>query len=107
MLRSFHYAAYVPLLGPAASETTLQKVGAFETWADGWYEWTAGRFLRAYLETSGTSCHIPANRSELAGLLEFHLLEKAVYELGYELNNRPTWVGIPLDGICRLLGDGK
>jgi maltose alpha-D-glucosyltransferase/alpha-amylase len=36
-------------------------------------------------------------------LLEIYLLGKAIYELGYELNNRPAWVGIPLEGISRLL----
>jgi trehalose synthase-fused probable maltokinase len=107
MVRSFHYAAYVPLLGPAASETAVRKVDAFETWAARWYEWMAGHFLRAYLETSGSSRHLPSNPTELAGLLDFHLLEKAVYELGYELDNRPAWVGIPLAGICRILGVEK
>jgi maltose alpha-D-glucosyltransferase/alpha-amylase len=67
----------------------------------------AGHFLRAYLETSGSSRHLPSNPTELAGLLDFHLLEKAVYELGYELDNRPAWVGIPLAGICRILGVEK
>ncbi len=36
-------------------------------------------------------------------LLQVHLLEKAVYELGYELNNRPDWVAIPLEGISKAL----
>lgn len=103
MLRSFHYAAYVPLLGPAASETALRDAGVSEIWASRWWEWMAGCFLRAYLETSSSSCHVPGDRKELAGLLDFHLLEKAVYELNYELNNRPDWVGIPLGGICAIL----
>ena len=42
---------------------------------------------------------------ELALLLDVHLLDKSIYELGYELNNRPSWVRIPLDGISQLLRD--
>ena len=47
---------------------------------------------------------IPASREELATLLDVYILEKAVYELQYELNNRPAWVGIPLQGIQQILG---
>ena len=47
---------------------------------------------------------MPATREELQSLLTIYLLEKAVYELGYELNTRPEWVGLPLEGIERLLG---
>jgi maltose alpha-D-glucosyltransferase/alpha-amylase len=36
-------------------------------------------------------------------LLDAHLLEKAVYEVGYELNNRPDWVTVPLRGVLNLL----
>jgi trehalose synthase-fused probable maltokinase len=103
MLRSFHYAAFVPLLGPSAAHSSVRDAEASAVWADCWWEWMAGCFLRAYLETSGSSCHIPGDRNELAGLLEFHLLEKAIYEPAYELNNRPEWVGIPLVGICSIL----
>jgi trehalose synthase-fused probable maltokinase len=103
MLRSFHYAAFVPLLGPAAAHTSARDTKASAIRAHCWWEWIAGRFLQAYLETSGSCCHIPGNRNELAGLLEFHSLEKAIYELAYELNNRPEWVGIPLVGICSIL----
>jgi maltose alpha-D-glucosyltransferase/alpha-amylase len=62
-------------------------------------------FLRTYLEVSGDAIFIPVGREELALLLDVHLLDKAVYELGYELNNRPSWVRIPLDGISQLLQD--
>ena len=56
-----------------------------------------------YLEVAGNAIFIPKGREELALLLDVYLLDKAIYELGYELNNRPTWVRIPLDGIAQLL----
>jgi maltose alpha-D-glucosyltransferase/alpha-amylase len=72
-------------------------------WADYWQKWVSATFLKAYLEFSGGSQFIPQSREELALLLDAYLLDKAVYELGYELNNRPSWVGIPLEGISQLL----
>ena len=63
----------------------------------------ADRFLSAYLENVRGACFIPPNHDELSTLLRVHLLEKAVYELGYELNNRPAWIAIPLAGISQLL----
>jgi len=48
---------------------------------------------------------IPSDQNQLHLLLRVQLLEKALYELGYELNNRPEWVGIPLRGILRILSE--
>jgi maltose alpha-D-glucosyltransferase / alpha-amylase len=104
MLRSFHYAAFsfqiAALENVAASETENYNV---RMWAEGWYACVADRFLNAYLENVGGACFVPANRDELSAFLGLHLLEKAVYELGYELNNRPAWIAIPLAGISQLL----
>jgi maltose alpha-D-glucosyltransferase / alpha-amylase len=104
MLRSFHYAAYAPLLqqksGESLTEEQLQVLGHY---AQYWQKWVSAAFLRRYLEVAGNSNFIPQDREELALLLDLYLLDKAVYELGYELNNRPSWVRIPLDGISQLL----
>jgi maltose alpha-D-glucosyltransferase/alpha-amylase len=74
-------------------------------WAESWNSWVANRFLGKYFETAGTANYLPQSREETRTVLELHLLEKAIYELGYELNNRPTWVGIPLQGISKLLAE--
>ena len=90
MLRSFAYAA-------SASEL-LRGVPAPE----GWEEQARQGFLDAYLEAVDGSL-LPAGRPATDKLLAIFELEKAVYELRYELNNRPDWVPIPVAGIARLL----
>jgi trehalose synthase-fused probable maltokinase len=101
MLRSFHYAAFAPLLG----EDRVQgdDVTRMGVWAEAWNSWVAERYLGKYFETAKNAAYLPATQAEIQTVLELHLLEKAIYELGYELNNRPTWVGIPLQGISKLL----
>ncbi len=104
MLRSFHYAAFAPLL-TSVGEKAVQPtdVARLSSWAETWNTWVAERFLSSYFATAGAAAYLPASREEAKNLLDLHLLEKAVYELGYELNNRPSWVGIPLQGIAKLL----
>jgi maltose alpha-D-glucosyltransferase/alpha-amylase len=104
MLRSFHYAAYAPLLAKiSGQEVTEERLTVLNSWAQYWQVWVSAAFLREYLRTSGTASFIPKNREELAILLEVYVLTKAVYELGYELNNRPSWVRIPLQSVSTLL----
>ncbi|MGH9550856.1 MAG: maltose alpha-D-glucosyltransferase, partial [Terriglobales bacterium] len=106
MLRSFHYAAYAPLLQHSSIEKPRDEdLQALGSRAQYWQKWVSATFLKNYLEVSGDAIFIPEGREELALLLDVHLLDKAVYELGYELNNRPLWVRIPLDGIAQLLED--
>lgn len=102
MLRSFHYAAFAPILGSGGA-TLRGRTEKLRYWAEAWSRCAANRFLGQYYEASGTARYLPAGERERARLLEIYLLGKAVYELGYELNNRPAWVGIPLEGIARLL----
>jgi maltose alpha-D-glucosyltransferase/alpha-amylase len=105
MLRSFHYAAFAHLLGGGAALPPAAVEGSerFSRWAERWYSWVVARFLSSYLEAAQSGSFLPPSRDEVAAVLQVHLLEKAVYELGYELNNRPAWAGIPLAGILQLL----
>jgi maltokinase len=90
MLRSFAYAA-------SASE--LQRGRAAP---EGWEERARNAFLSGYLE-SVDPVLMPPGEAATRTLLSIFELEKAVYELRYELNNRPDWVRIPVAGIARLL----
>jgi maltose alpha-D-glucosyltransferase/alpha-amylase len=106
MLRSFQYAAYARLLEEQESGVVRSSnLAEFLAWGRYWERWVSAAFLRAYLERAGTASFIPPDPDELAILLEAYVLEKAVYELDYELNNRPDWVRIPLQGIRQILGD--
>jgi maltose alpha-D-glucosyltransferase / alpha-amylase len=101
MLRSFHYAAFAPLLGE--NKVQVEDARKASAWGESWNAWVAERFLRKYFLTAGAASFLPQSQTDTQRLLELHLLEKAIYELGYELNNRPTWVAIPLQGIAKLL----
>jgi maltose alpha-D-glucosyltransferase/alpha-amylase len=104
MIRSFHYAAYTGLVAVERSGLAPgEALAALERWAEFWSLWTSVIFLRSYLQTAGGAPFVPAARRELAVVLDAMLLEKAVYELGYELNHRPAWVPIPLRGVFQLL----
>lgn len=104
MLRSFHYAAYTALFNQmAAGMFRRDELPALEPWARLWHQWVSSAFLRAYLEVANQGAFLPRKREELEVLLNTYLLEKAIYELGYELNNRPEWVHLPLTGISQLL----
>jgi maltose alpha-D-glucosyltransferase/alpha-amylase len=105
MLRSFQYAAYARLLEEQeAGGVPAEELPRFQSWALYWERWVSAAFVQAYLDRIGTSTLLPASQRELAVLLDAYVLEKAVYELSYELNNRPGWVRIPLQGIRQILG---
>ncbi len=105
MLRSFHYAAHAVLLQQLRVRS--EDVPILEEWAEVWYRFVSGVFLHAYLTTVAASPFIPGDRQELEIMLDAFLLEKAVYELGYELDNRPDWAGIPIRGIRGILQDSS
>jgi maltose alpha-D-glucosyltransferase/alpha-amylase len=104
MLRSFHYASRVALRSQFSEALAHgQPLKAYEHWMRVWYGWSAASFLQGYLSRAQTASFLPADPTQLRILLDSYVLEKAIYELGYELNNRPDWVRIPLEGILDLL----
>lgn len=104
MVRSFHYAAYVALFGQVGSV----DVGRFDTesiarWSRYWYGWAAAAFLKGYFDTANGGVFLGPDPAEHRVLLDAFLLHKALYEVAYEINNRPDWVRIPLRGILDLI----
>jgi maltose alpha-D-glucosyltransferase/alpha-amylase len=94
MMRSFHYAAFGKIL---LNENYREKDLEFlEEWAEQWQHYVSRFYLDAYLDRMGMEKSLS---SENEILIRTYLIEKAVYELGYELNGRPDWVNIPLRGI--------
>jgi maltose alpha-D-glucosyltransferase/alpha-amylase len=102
MLRSFSYAAYSGLM-----RVLTRRPGdaeRLEPWARLWEQSACSAFLRAYRLTmrAANGMMVPAETEAFEQLLEIYVLDKALYELMYELNNRPAWVRIPLAGILAL-----
>lgn len=103
MIRSYHYAAYGSLF--LDEELPDEERTSLMPYADQWYHYMSGFFMQAYLEAVKDSAFIPKNEEDLKVLLQTFLLEKAIYELNYELNNRPGWVVIPLRGIKQVMDE--
>jgi maltose alpha-D-glucosyltransferase/alpha-amylase len=107
MLRSFDYARHIAIhdaIERGLADETGDAREILETWGQCWYSWVAASFIRSYLATSGPAAHLPADPDDTAALIEIFMLEKAIYELGYEMASRPSWAGVPLRGILDLLG---
>jgi maltose alpha-D-glucosyltransferase/alpha-amylase len=100
MLRSFNYAAHTALAHIIAERPV--DLAKFEVLINDWEAEVGRVFLTAYNEVVNNSGLFTPNASK-RGLLDLFLLEKALYELRYELDDRPNWVGIPLLGILSLL----
>ena len=104
MLRSFAYAA------ATCAQTARAELGDVEatTRAQRWERELREGFLRGYLpEGREHPSFLPESRARLDVLLKLFEAEKVFYELAYELNNRPTWVGIPLRGVLALARPGQ
>jgi trehalose synthase-fused probable maltokinase len=99
MVRSFSYAAYAGLF---AFTLTPDDYALLEPWADTWQHWVSRAFVASYRATVGASAIVPASPA-FERLLDVFIVEKALYELGYELNNRPDWVRIPLTALLKTL----
>jgi len=100
MLRSFDYAAIV---GVRASQHRREDIAVLEPWARYWNLWVGVAFVRRYLQAAMRGAFLPKTKEDLKTLLDILILDKAVYELNYELNNRPEWVEVPVRGILDLL----
>ncbi len=102
MLRSFSYAAYSAL--NIFAQRRPDDAKNLEPWTALWQNAVSTEFFRAYRTTiDATNPNLVPKLAQSQLLLKAYLLEKSLYELLYELDNRPTWVRIPLTGILTLL----
>jgi maltose alpha-D-glucosyltransferase / alpha-amylase len=101
MLRSYSYAAWSGLF--AWSRTHHADALERAPWATLWETAVTAAFLSSYFADTHGASFIPADHTQLAALLELLMIDKAVYELDYELNNRPDWLPVPIEGLLRLV----
>ena len=103
MVRSYHYAIVMALHQVAEAGIGQETHAVLDQWANAIHSWLAASLLSGYLETVDGSRIIPADPGHVRLLLDALIVEKAAYELEYEVNNRPSWVAIPLHGILNTL----
>jgi maltose alpha-D-glucosyltransferase/alpha-amylase len=102
MLRSFDYAVTTSLRQERADDVQLLL-----PWAQAWISRISETYLTAYLEAAAGANFLPAEAADTQLLLDVFQLHKAVYEVGYELSYRPSWVGIPLRAVKELLAKSQ
>jgi maltose alpha-D-glucosyltransferase/alpha-amylase len=97
LLRSFHYAATAAARADAGGDRARFAA---------WHREASREIVSTYLREARRAPFLALNDDDTLALLDFYLLEKCVYELHYELNNRPDWTAIPLVGLASLI-EGK
>jgi maltose alpha-D-glucosyltransferase/alpha-amylase len=101
LLRSIDYSATAAL--DRALKTAPDEQGKIAQALDDWRQRAVRSVLNAYYESMTDARLWPAQRPEADALLDFFLLEKAFYEIEYELAHRPDWLRVPLAGTLRVL----
>ena len=106
MLRSFDYTARAAIAEMVARGTVRSQERAEELLAGRaaqWVAWVSAAFLRGYFDAMDSTGLLPIDPGARRIQLDAHVLEKALYEIRYELDHRPDWVGIPIHGVATLL----
>ncbi len=101
MMRSFAYAAESALRSERLRPEDRARLAP---WAEAFRAWVCVSYVRTYLAGIAGESYCPKTPESARVLLEFYELEKVLYEVNYELNNRPTWVPVPLAGLARIAG---
>lgn len=105
MVRSFHYAAMGQLL--LNPKYTAEQRRQLTNWGEWWFRQVRSSFLNGYMSIVEGCNFVPQTHAGREDLLDFFVLEKAIYETAYELNSRPDWLPIPLKGMLFALQDNK
>src|SRR5690606_5761008 len=96
MLRSFDYAVQSALREFHTDDLRVENT--LRAWAAVWEEAVRREFLRGYRQTVGDAPFVPTDDETFERILTIFELQKALYELGYEMDNRPDWITVPLRG---------
>jgi maltose alpha-D-glucosyltransferase/alpha-amylase len=100
MMRSFRYAAYSVIFTEYANQPAIaDKLMAV---ADVWYHFVSRYYLGEYIKSTAGSNILP-DEDKINDLLQVYSFKKAIYELGYEINNRPDWTVIPLQSLVKFV----
>ncbi len=99
MLRSFAYAAETAL---RSERVRTEDRARLAPWAEAFRAWVCVSFVRTYLAGIAGEAYCPDSPATARLLLDFYELEKVLYEVNYELNNRPHWLAVPLAGLARI-----
>jgi maltose alpha-D-glucosyltransferase / alpha-amylase len=103
MMRSLHYAAYGQLV--LNQNFRKEDIPFLEHWALQWYHYVSQFYLTAYLDRAAGASFLPPDEAGQKLLLRCYMLEKAIYEVGYEMNARPDWLRVPLRGVKYVMGE--
>jgi len=106
MIRSFHYASRAAAMRLSRDLRPSLDSVSLERWLSLWYRWVSATFVKGYRDATEGLGLLPRDSESLLTLFDFYLLEKAVYELGYEANSRPEWIHIPAKGVLEILDVG-
>ncbi len=106
MLRSFDYATRTEMRSPWVQDLSPEEKASLAGWAQAWTHWVSATFLDHYFDVVGDGPLLPETAEETRRLLHAQLLDKAVYEVGYELDHRPEWLPVPVRGLLDLLDEG-
>ena len=100
MLRSFNYASLSKLKN---NSVRPEDAAQLKPWARFWDFWVSATFIKGYLDTTTNASFLPKSQDEFNFMLNIYVLEKAIYELAYELNSRPDWADVPVAGILQIV----
>lgn len=101
MMRSFHYAAYGQLV--LNQNYRKEDMPFLEEWALQWYHYVSQFYWTAYLDRAEGQAFLPPDEAGKSLLLRVYMLEKAIYEVGYEMNSRPDWLRVPVRGVIYVM----
>ncbi len=104
MVRSFSYATYASLF--LFTHNRAEDLEAFLPWAKACEAWSSASFLKGYLTAMEGSSLVPADRGEFFRALLPFMIDKAFYEIFYEVNNRPDWLRVPVSSVLEYLKAG-